>query len=202
MKTKTETIVRSLLARADQIKADGWVANNAITDAADMLEELQAEVERLKAENKQIRSEKNEQQKYAVEIGIKNSELEKNIQILESRVTSELEANERLTGEVERLRAERGSKASSDVLAERQRQIEAEGHDHEHDDQKASGELALAAACYTLHSVARENGHEQNAVPSPWPWSPNWWKPTNTRRDLVKAAALIIAEIERIDRIG
>lgn len=94
------------------------------------------------------------------------------------------------------------SKASSDVLAERQRQIEAEGHDHEHDDQKASGELALAAACYTLHSVARENGHEQNAVPSPWPWPPHWWKPTNTRRDLVKAAALIIAEIERIDRVG
>lgn len=27
-----------------------------------------------------------------------------------------------------------------------------------------------------------------------------WWKPTNRRRDLVKAAALILAEIERLDR--
>jgi hypothetical protein len=27
-----------------------------------------------------------------------------------------------------------------------------------------------------------------------------WWKPTNRRRDLVKAGALILAEIERLDR--
>jgi len=33
-----------------------------------------------------------------------------------------------------------------------------------------------------------------------WPWSPMWWRPTTQRRDLVKAGALIMAEIERIDR--
>jgi hypothetical protein len=27
-----------------------------------------------------------------------------------------------------------------------------------------------------------------------------WWKPKDRRRDLVRAAALIIAEIERLDR--
>jgi len=33
-----------------------------------------------------------------------------------------------------------------------------------------------------------------------WPWAEKWWKPKNERRDLVKAAALILAEIERLDR--
>jgi hypothetical protein len=42
-----------------------------------------------------------------------------------------------------------------------------------------------------------------------WPptWGAEWWKPTGAhddlnarRRDLVKAGALVIAEIERIDR--
>jgi hypothetical protein len=33
-----------------------------------------------------------------------------------------------------------------------------------------------------------------------WPWDLKWWKPTTPRRDLVKAAALIVAEIERLDR--
>jgi len=33
-----------------------------------------------------------------------------------------------------------------------------------------------------------------------WPWDPKWWKPKDRRRDLVRAAALIIAEIDRHDR--
>lgn len=33
-----------------------------------------------------------------------------------------------------------------------------------------------------------------------WPWNGRWWKPTNRRRDLIKAGALIVAEIERLDR--
>ncbi|WP_324725931.1 hypothetical protein VI608_01725 [Klebsiella pneumoniae] len=35
-----------------------------------------------------------------------------------------------------------------------------------------------------------------------WPadWYDDSFKPTDTRRNLIKAAALIIAEIERIDR--
>lgn len=32
-----------------------------------------------------------------------------------------------------------------------------------------------------------------------WPWSLNWFKPSSPRRDLVKAGALILTEIERID---
>jgi len=37
-------------------------------------------------------------------------------------------------------------------------------------------------------------------IPNFWPWHPDWWKPAGFRRDLVKAAALIIAEGEKFDR--
>ncbi|HHT0329257.1 TPA: hypothetical protein ACTW5P_000940 [Raoultella planticola] len=85
--------------------------------------------------------------------------------------------------------------ASADVLAERQRQVTAEGWTPERDDSYQNSELADAAACYAIHA------HNQGfSTPAHWPWSPAWWKQTNPRRDLVKAAALILAEIERIDR--
>ncbi|HHG5326055.1 TPA: hypothetical protein ACPWPG_001447 [Pseudomonas aeruginosa] len=33
-----------------------------------------------------------------------------------------------------------------------------------------------------------------------WPWDEQWWKPSTARRDMVKACALALAEIERLDR--
>lgn len=90
------------------------------------------------------------------------------------------------------------SKAESDVLDERTRQQIVEGWTPEHDDQHEVGEMASAAACY----AANAGGFVwQGGWPGEvWPWSREWWKPTNSRRDLVKAGALILAEIERIDR--
>jgi hypothetical protein len=35
-----------------------------------------------------------------------------------------------------------------------------------------------------------------------WPWEDKWWKPKDRRRDLVRAGALIVAEIERLDRLA
>lgn len=94
-----------------------------------------------------------------------------------------------------------------DVIAERQRQQSVEGWTPEHDDLHDSGELAGAAACYAHYTNARgwvfptNPGDYQSAdEPDNWPWDRSWWKPTNPRRDLVKAGALILAEIERIDR--
>lgn len=86
------------------------------------------------------------------------------------------------------------SPALRDVAAERQRQITAEGWTPEHDDEHENGQLAAAAACYALFA------NMQVTTPAPWPWSLNWWKQSGQRRDLVKAGALILAEIERIDR--
>src|ERR1700743_952484 len=84
-----------------------------------------------------------------------------------------------------------------DVIAERQRQIQLEGFDAHHDDTiNKNGELSLAAGVYAIEA---SNG---SAFPRYWPWEYRWWKPTTRRRDLVKAAALIIAEIERLDRIS
>lgn len=93
------------------------------------------------------------------------------------------------------LRALQGG--AKDVLAERQRQINAEGWTPEHDDMHKGGQLAVAAACYTL---AAHRLTSQGSIPPLWPWAPSFWKPAYGRRDLVKAGALILAEIERIDR--
>lgn len=90
------------------------------------------------------------------------------------------------------------TKAVEDVLAERRRQIEGEGWTPEHDDEHDAEELAQAAASYALWSASL-----YDSAFEVWPglWDRNWFKPTDPRRDLVKAAALIIAEIERLDRI-
>lgn len=85
--------------------------------------------------------------------------------------------------------------AASDVLAERQRQISMEGWTPEGDDRYTYAELSIAAQCYAAHSGVMGSG-----VPSQWPWDDEWWKPSGRRRNLIKAGALIIAEIERLDR--
>lgn len=83
--------------------------------------------------------------------------------------------------------------AARDMLAERQRQIEELGWLHDHDDEYEQGELAFAASCY---AVANSGA----TVPPEWPWPPEWWKPKDRRLNLVRAAALLLAEIERLDR--
>lgn len=82
-----------------------------------------------------------------------------------------------------------------DVIAERQRQKVVEGWTSEHDDQYGKSQLLWASSCYVLNTI-----QPFNRIPMDWPWAPEWWKPTGPRRDLVKAGALILAEIERIDR--
>ena len=83
--------------------------------------------------------------------------------------------------------------AASDVLAERKRQIDAEGMSTAGDDSYQAAELPRAAAAYIL------SGSSEDA-PYYWPWSKEWWKPRDGRKNYVRAAALLIAEIERIDR--
>jgi len=88
--------------------------------------------------------------------------------------------------------------AATDVLAERRRQISAEGRPLEHDDEYTNGDLAAAAGCYALH--AHDDNAAMEGAPVWWPWETEWWKPSDPRRNLVKAGALILAEIERLDR--
>ncbi|MEB6160130.1 hypothetical protein MXF36_10095 [Pseudomonas aeruginosa] len=90
-----------------------------------------------------------------------------------------------------------------DVQAERRRQVEVEGWTPEHDDAHSHGEMARAAACYALAgSSAPNDGTAALLVSLAWPWDEQWWKPSTARRDMVKACALALAEIERLDRAG
>lgn len=87
-----------------------------------------------------------------------------------------------------------------DVAVERQRQIDAEGWTPEHDDEHNDGSLSRAAACYAvgfrIHATnGKISGHRE------WLWPRGWnFNPDDRRRELVKAGALIVAEIERLDR--
>jgi len=87
--------------------------------------------------------------------------------------------------------------AANDVLAERERQKSAEGWTPEHDDEHDDGSLAQAAACYLLNAQSIPFSCGNSTI---WPWAREWWKPKDRRRDLVRAGALILAEIERLDR--
>lgn len=80
------------------------------------------------------------------------------------------------------------------IAAERKRQVEVEGWTPEHDDEHDNGEMATAAACYAM---AR---HNQDSPLMHWPWSMEWWKAKDRRSNLVRAGALIAAEIDRLDR--
>lgn len=114
-----------------------------------------------------------------------------------------------------------GVAALHDIISERRRQIDVEGWTAEHDDEHDDYSLGLAASAYAggvdcgskvatyTDDVSGGRGEtpvwvvRKKRVPVPWPdsWDPRWWKPTgNRRRDLIKAGALIVAEIERLDR--
>lgn len=107
------------------------------------------------------------------------------------------------------------SAAEKDVIRERARQVDLEGFDLADDDRHTSGELVAAAICYA--TLARTRGQltaggmpeqviqtsiDAAGAPGIWPWDRTWWKPKDPRRDLVRATALLIAEIERLDRVS
>lgn len=93
------------------------------------------------------------------------------------------------------------SAITDEILLERMRQMQQEGWTLDHDDQHRSGEMALAAALYALPYQSLKQGDFaglQMTLELTYDWHV---KPDpDPRRRLVKAAALIVAEIERLDR--
>lgn len=96
---------------------------------------------------------------------------------------------------------------TDEIALERCRQIEGEGWSLTHDDEHDRAELACAAAAYLLLHAAKSHiaGDQvahilQGAAEISWPWNINERRSKIDRRTLVIAAALIVAEIERLDR--
>lgn len=89
------------------------------------------------------------------------------------------------------------------IAAERQRQIDVEGWTPAHDDHHREGEMTRSAICYADYAIGRVLGAPHLAhLPTRWPWSADWWKPSvDPVRNLVKAGALIAAEIDRLRRL-
>lgn len=85
------------------------------------------------------------------------------------------------------------------IAAERLRQVTDErwlpGHDDIHD----SGELAAAAKSYVRIALGADH---RTVLEMDWPWEERWFKPSpDAIRNLVKAGALIAAEIDRLTRL-
>lgn len=85
------------------------------------------------------------------------------------------------------------------IAAERERQLQAEGWTPEHDDEHAHGELAAAAVSYIV--ISDPDGAGDTGYPEEvWPWDLSWFKPADPIKNLVRAGALIAAEIDRLQR--
>jgi hypothetical protein len=114
--------------------------------------------------------------------------------------------------ELRRLAETFRSPGSELVFLERIRQMEVKGWTPEHDDEHDGFELSAAARCYTIAAEATKYGSnnvtfdgyrpgERIPSSSDWPWAQDSWKPSEgPLRNLVKAGALILAEIDRIVR--
>lgn len=83
------------------------------------------------------------------------------------------------------------------ITAERMRQISAEGWEPDHDDTHQNSELLRAALAYLLVAAGWPESHVQAQY---WPWEASYFKPADLVRNLVKAGALIAAEIDRLNR--
>jgi len=81
------------------------------------------------------------------------------------------------------------------IAAERRRQVEVEEWTPEHDDEHEHGEMAAAAQCYL-----EATPHQFQRNIRLWPWAAKWWKPKDRISNLVRAGALIAAEIDRLQR--
>ena len=97
---------------------------------------------------------------------------------------------------------------SERIRFERWRQLVLKGFHFDHDDRHVDGELAMAALAYVnagLVSQCRPNTRVVLSLPNNalgWPWGRSEWKPSDDPiENLVRAGALIAAEIDRLLRL-
>lgn len=89
------------------------------------------------------------------------------------------------------------------IADERDRQVSEGGYSPEHDDEHDDGEIAWAAACYAAPALVLCEDTDVGEIVPAYPWG-GWERPPHhgkdRTRDLIRAAALCIAEIERLQR--
>ncbi|MFU6916369.1 hypothetical protein ACM74F_08590 [Pseudomonas aeruginosa] len=157
----------------------GWTVHGIRAHSKQLEEQLkvaQAEVEALRAEN------------------LKLSEALDRWPLIRDRLNLRLDyALAKISKLESRWPGKEVPQAWHDVQAERRRQNNAEGWTPEHDDLYCAAELPRAAAAYILSGANDE-------APAAWPFVAKWWKPRDARANYVRAGALILAEIERLDR--
>lgn len=108
------------------------------------------------------------------------------------------------------------STGSELIAAERQRQLSEEGYDTAHDVDHVDGELLSAAMAYAKSALCVYAPSNPQAAPNTqeppiypyWPWHPDYFKAEpftegvpGAVRSLVKAGALIAAEIDRLSAL-
>jgi hypothetical protein len=101
------------------------------------------------------------------------------------------------------------NKVIDEIRVERKRQIDKEGWGDQHDDRHRHSELLWAAVAYASPEIIyrRDDNRYAGSISfcDAWPlrWARKWdkRKKHGHRRRLVIAAALLVAEIERLDRI-
>lgn len=82
------------------------------------------------------------------------------------------------------------------IAAERRRQVRSEHWLAYHDDRHKNQELAKAASRYIRANTSPDVSLGE------WPWEESWFKPSpDAIRNLVKAGALLAAEIDRLQRL-
>lgn len=101
------------------------------------------------------------------------------------------------------------------IAEERERQVSGEGYTHTHDDEHIDRSIAQAARCYVQHYVERAwlydsdlakdlnlsgASYHEDTTPDEWPVGWGDWKPRTPIADLIRAGALIAAEIDRFNR--
>lgn len=93
--------------------------------------------------------------------------------------------------------------AVRDIEMERDYQIKQKDCQTTRDDTYTDNQLIRAACSYALHATNEaQGGCEQThaTIMGVWPWPEGSFSKCDKRSSLVKAAALLVAEIERIDR--
>ena len=79
-------------------------------------------------------------------------------------------------------------------VGERRSQQIAKGYDADHDDEHADGSIGKAAIAYIGRAIGTSDAVAM------YPWKDGFAPSGSSRKDLIDAAALCIAEVERLDR--